>query len=83
MNSNYKIEQIIAKFSNHTSILKKKKKVRINRKFSFQFVSEDTARNLVKNLPSDKATAQEIPAGILENSEFSFSELAKCINKAF
>ena len=37
----------------------------------------------MKNLPSDKATAGEIPVDILKNSEFCFSELTKCINKAF
>ena len=37
----------------------------------------------MKNLPSDKATAREIPVDILKNSEFCFSELTKCINKAF
>ena len=57
--------------------------MKINRKFSFQSVSEDTVKNVVKNLPSDKATAGEIPVDILKNSEFCFSELTKCINKAF
>ena len=37
----------------------------------------------MKNLPSDKKTAGKIPANILKNSEFCFSELLKCINKAF
>ena len=37
----------------------------------------------MKNLPSDKATAREITVDILKNSEFCFSELIKCINKAF
>ena len=37
----------------------------------------------MKNVPSDKATAGEIPVDILKNSEFCFSELTKCINKAF
>ena len=37
----------------------------------------------MKNLPSDKATAREIPVDILKNSEFCISELTKCINKAF
>ena len=37
----------------------------------------------MKNLPSDKATAGEIPVDIFKNSEFCFSELTKCINKAF
>ena len=36
----------------------------------------------MKNLPSDKATAGKIPANILKNSGFCFSELLKCINEA-
>ena len=83
VDSNNKIEQIIAKFSEHPSILKIKQKVKINRKSSFHFVSEDTVKKVVKNLPSDKAIAGEIPFDILKNSEFCFSELTKCINKAF
>ena len=83
VNSNDKIEQILFKFSKHPSILKIKQKVKINSKFSFQSVSEDTVKNVVKNLLSDKATAGEIPVDILENSEFCFSELTKCINQAF
>ena len=76
VNFSDKIEQILFKISKHPSILKK---VKINRKFSFQSVSENTVKNIVKNLPSDKA----IPVDILKNSEFCFSELTKCINKAF
>ena len=72
VNSNNKIEQILFKFSKHPSILKIKQKVKINSKFSFQSVSEDTVKNVVKNLPSDKATAGEIPVDILKNSEFCF-----------
>ena len=37
----------------------------------------------MKNLRSDKAKADEIPVEILKNSECCFSELTKCINKAF
>ena len=55
----------------------------MNRKFSSQSVFEDTVKNVNKNLPSDKATAGEIPVDILKNSEFCFSELTKYINKAF
>ena len=64
VNSNDKIEQIIVKFSKHPIILKIKQKVKINRKFYFQSVSEDTVKNAVKSLPSDKATAGEIPVYI-------------------
>ena len=83
VNSNDKIEQIITKFSKHLSILKTKQKVKINKKFSFQSVSEDAVKNVAKNLPSDKALAGENPVDILKNSEFGFVELTKCINKAF
>ena len=37
----------------------------------------------MKSLPSDKASFREIPVDILKNSEFSFIELTKCINKVF
>ena len=83
VNSNDKIEQIIAKFFKHLSILEINQKVKINRKFSFQSVSEDTVKNVVKNLPSDKAAAGEIPVAIFKISEFCFRELTKFINKAF
>ena len=41
-NSNDKIEQIIAKFVKHPSILEIEQKVKINRKFSFELASEGT-----------------------------------------
>ena len=37
----------------------------------------------MKNLPSKKATAGEIPVDISKNSEFCFSDLTKCISKSF
>ena len=58
-------------------------KVKINRKCSFQSVSQGTVKKVVQNLTLDKATAGETPLDILKNSEFCFSELTKCINKAF
>ena len=78
--SNDKIEQIIVKFSKHQSILKIKQKVKISRKFSFQSVSKDTVKKVVKTY---NAIAGESPVDILKNSEFCFSELTKCINKDF
>ena len=58
-------------------------RIKINRKFFFQSVFEDTVKNVLKNLPLDKATAGEIPVDIFKNSEFCFSELTKCTNKTF
>ena len=83
VNGNDKIGQIMTKYSKDPSILKIKQKFKINRKFSFQSVSEDTIKNIVKSLPSDEVSAREIPVDILKNSEFCFSELTKFINKAF
>ena len=37
----------------------------------------------MKNLPSDKAAAGEIPVTVLKNNDFCFSKLTKCINEAF
>ena len=71
------------KFPKHPSILKIKQKVKINQKVPFQSVSEDTGKNVVKNLLSDNATAGEIPVDILKNSKCCFSKLTKCFNKAF
>ena len=76
------LQNIIKRFSNHPSIIKIKDKIKLNKKFSFQRVSEATVRKVVKNLPSDKATAGEIPNNILKNCENCFFGLINCINKA-
>ena len=73
-----KVQGIIHNFSNHPSILKIKEKVQ---RFSFQHVSEATVRKVVKNLPSDKVSAGEIPIKILKESTFCFPELTNCINE--
>ena len=49
--------------------------------FSFQHVSEATVEKVVKNLPQDKASADEVPIKILKESEFYFLELTNCINE--
>ena len=36
----------------------------------------------MKSLPSDKATAEEIPVTVLKNSENCFFDLTNCINEA-
>ena len=77
-----KVQGIIHNFSNHPSILKIKEKVQLNKRFSFQHVSEATVRKVVKNLPSDKVSAGEIPIKILRDSTFCFPELTNCINES-
>ena len=59
-----------------------KEKVQLNKIFSFQHVSEATVRKVVKNLPSDKVSAGEIPIKILKESTFCFPELTNCINES-
>ena len=77
-----KVQNIIKNFSNHPSIIKIKHKFKLNKKFSFQCVSEATVRKVVKSLPSDKATAGEIPINVLKNCENCFFDLTNCINEA-
>ena len=64
-----KVQNITKSFSNHASVIKIKHKFKLNKKFSFQCVSEATVRKVVKSLPSDKATAGEIPVNKLKDCE--------------
>ena len=80
--SDDKVKGIILNFSNHPSILIIKEKFQLNKIFSFQHISEDTVRNALKNLPSDKASAGEIPIKILKKSKFCFPEITNCINES-
>ena len=77
-----KVQGIILNFSNHPSILKIKEKFQLNKRFSFQHVSEAAVRKVVKNMPSDKVSAGEIPIKILKESTFCFPELTNCINES-
>ena len=77
-----KVQGIMDNFSNHPSILKIKENVQLNKRFSFQHVSEATIRKVVKKLPSDKESAGEIPIKTLRESKFCFPELTNCINES-
>ena len=81
-NISYDKMQNIKSFSNHPSIIKINLKFKLDKKFSFQCVSEATVRKVVKSLPSNKATAGEIPVNVLNNSEICFFDLTSCINEA-
>ena len=76
------MQNIITTFSNHPNIIKIKHKFKLNKKFSFQCVSEATVKKAVKTLPSDKATAGEIPVNALINSEICFFDLTSWIIEA-
>ena len=64
-----KVQNIVKSFFNYSSIIKIKHKYKLNKKLSFQCVSEATVRKVVNSLPSDKATAGEISVNVLKNSE--------------
>ena len=67
-----KVQNIIKSFSNHPSIIKIKRKLKLNKKLSFQCVSKATVTKVVKSLPSDKAPAGEIPVNVLKNVKMAF-----------
>ena len=77
-----KVQGIILNFSNHPSTLKTKEKFQLNKRYSFQHVSEAPVRKVAKNLPSVKVPAGEIPIKILKESTFYFPELTNCINES-
>ena len=69
------MQNIVKIYSNHPSIIKIKHKFKLSKKLSFRCVSEASVRKVVKSLPSDMATAGEIPVNILKNSEICFFDL--------
>ena len=79
---NDKVQGIILNFLNHPSILKIKEKFQLNKRFSFQHVSEATVTKVVKNLPSDKVSAGKISIKVLKESKFCFPEPTNCINES-
>ena len=56
-----KVQGIILNFSNHPGIFKIIEKFELSKIFSFQHVSEVIVRKVMKNVPSDKVSAGEIP----------------------
>ena len=76
------LTKIIKKFKNHPSIVKIKSKYLIKEKFSFQPVSVKDLENVIKNIPSNKASGVYIPIQILKQSGFTYQILTDCINDA-
>ena len=57
-----------------------KQNFRIPKKFSFQPVSKNEVKKIVKN---SKSVVGEIPTKILKECEFTFELLTQCVNKSF
>ena len=60
-----------------------KQNFRISKKFSFQPVSKDEVKKIIKDLKNSKSVGGEIPTKILKECEFTFEILTQCVNKSF
>ena len=77
------IDIILTKFVNHPSIKTIKQNFNITNKFSFQPVSVNDVKQVIKDLNSTKSIGGDIPTNILKECNFTFSVLTDCINKSF
>lgn len=59
------------------TILASQKRSLINSKYSFKSICEAKIRKVLKNVPSDKATAKGIPFNTLKGNNFYFSKIAQ------
>ena len=73
---------MLKRFHNQPSLIKIKELVNNQTQFSFQPVCIHTGKEVIEGLPSNKATAREIPIKILKESEFTFKYLTSCVNQA-
>ena len=60
-----------------------KQNFNITSKFSFEPVSVNDMKQLIKDLESNKSVGGDIPTNILKECNFTFSVLDDCINKSF
>ena len=81
-NQNY-LDITIRKYEKHPSIQMIKQNFRIPKKFSFQSVSKDEVKKIIKDLKNNKSVGREIPTKILKECEFTFEILTQCVNKSF
>ena len=76
------LQNILKRFHNHPRLIKIKQLVNNQAKFSFQPVSVYAVKEVIEGLPSNKATAGEIPIKILKESGFTFEYLTSCVDEA-
>ena len=77
-----RIDNIIKRYKNHPSIKNIKAKFNSVRIFSFQPVSVDDVKTVIRDLKNNKSAGKEIPIHILKESEFTFGIFTNCINKS-
>ena len=73
---------IIKNFQNHPRIMKLKSKYHLQEKFSSKPVPVKHVESSIKNIPTNKVTAGEIPLHILKQCRFTYKMLTDCINNA-
>ena len=76
------LQNILKRFHNQRSLIKIKELVNNQAQFSFQPVSIHTGKEVIGGLPSNKATAREIPIKIFKESGFTFKYLTSWVNQA-
>ena len=62
--------------------MKIKSKYAIQEMFSVKPVTVKHVENIIKNIPNNKASGEEIPLNILKQSRFTYEMLTECINDA-
>ena len=73
----------IRKYKKYPSIQMIKENVRIPKNFSFQPVSKDEVKKIVKDLENNTSVGGEIQKKILKECDFTFQILRQCVNKSF
>ena len=73
----------IRKYEKQPSIKMIKQNFRISKKFSFEPVSKDEVKKIIKALKNIKSVGGEIPTKILKECQLTFEILTQCINKSF
>ena len=76
------IDNVVYKFRNHPSIVKIKEQYKVKSNFSFRLATTEEIKAIIRDLPTNKVAGGEIQANMLKKSNFSFDELAKCVNYA-
>ena len=76
------IDNIVYKFRNRPSITKIKEQYKVKENFSFRRDTTEEIKEIIKDLPTNKAAGCEIPVNALKKSNFSFDEVTTCVNYA-
>ena len=66
------LNNIINKYKSHPSIKKIKSNYTIKQTFSFKPVTVKDIENVIKNIPTKKVTAVEVPLSVLKQSGFTY-----------